>query len=167
MEPGGAQMEPKWSRVEFKWSSNRAQWSSNRFGNRSHLTDVLFRFRTRRGIPTAVLYRFGSRVGFTDPHAGDIVRPACEKRRWQALHGGMIQKKRYTMRQAPSLPRAGPRWWGVRQRGSIRTPGGLGRSPPLLGGSPTSPLGGSVVRCIVTVKLRVRPDFDRHSAEKA
>ena len=60
MEPGGAQMEPKWSRVELKWSSNRAQWSSNRFGNRSHLTDVLFRFRTRRGIPTAVLYRFGS-----------------------------------------------------------------------------------------------------------
>ena len=49
----------------------------------------------------------------------------------------------------------GPRWWGVRQRGSIRTPGGLGRSPPPSWGARPPPSGGSVVRNAVTVKLRV------------
>ena len=98
------------------------------------------------------------------PHAGDIVRPACEKRRGRpciggAGGGGMIKKTPFhdTIYDATSSIVApwGPRWWGVRQRGSIRTPGGLGRSPPLQGGSATPLLGGSVVRNAVTVKLRI------------
>ena len=117
MEPGGAEMEPGRAQIEP---------SGAQIVLATEVILLMFSFVFAHAEVFQPLFSIDLAVELVllTPHAGDIVRPACEKRRWQALHGRNDTKKRYTMRQAPSLPRAGPRWWGVRQRGSIRTPGG-------------------------------------------
>ena len=73
------------------------------------------------------------------PHAGDIVRPACEKRRWQALHGGNDTKNDIRCDKLHRCPVRGPVGGGSASGvasgppavwGGAPPPGGLAHLPP-------------------------------------